>query len=88
MTLEDDGLYTCIAVNDMGSASSAASLRVLGKLQRCAGVPIFQGPQVQSFSLHLNPGPSKGELQQQPTVWDVPGWVTSHEVKAGAQRGL
>ncbi|KAG8512622.1 LOW QUALITY PROTEIN: Triple functional domain protein [Galemys pyrenaicus] len=30
VTTEDDGIYTCIAVNDMGSASSAASLRVLG----------------------------------------------------------
>ena len=32
VTTEDDGTYTCIAVNDMGSASSSASLRVLGKL--------------------------------------------------------
>lgn len=31
VTTEDDGIYTCIAVNDMGSASSSASLRVLGK---------------------------------------------------------
>ncbi|KAJ1070286.1 hypothetical protein K5549_006834 [Capra hircus] len=30
VTTEDDGIYTCIAVNDMGSASSSASLRVLG----------------------------------------------------------
>lgn len=34
VTTEDDGIYTCIAVNDMGSASSSASLRVLGKLPR------------------------------------------------------
>jgi hypothetical protein len=31
VTTEDDGIYTCIAVNDMGSALSSASLRVLGK---------------------------------------------------------
>lgn len=31
VSTEDDGIYTCIAVNDMGSASSSASLRVLGK---------------------------------------------------------
>ncbi|KAF6127929.1 trio Rho guanine nucleotide exchange factor [Phyllostomus discolor] len=30
VTTEDDGIYTCIAVNDMGSASCSASLRVLG----------------------------------------------------------
>ncbi|KAM9102616.1 triple functional domain protein isoform 5-T5 [Sarcophilus harrisii] len=30
VTTEDDGIYTCIAVNDMGSVSSSASLRVLG----------------------------------------------------------
>ncbi|EDL08894.1 mCG120315 [Mus musculus] len=30
VSTEDDGIYTCIAVNDMGSASSSASLRVLG----------------------------------------------------------
>ncbi|KAJ6661403.1 hypothetical protein lerEdw1_015032 [Lerista edwardsae] len=29
-TTEDDGIYTCIAANDMGSVSSSASLRVLG----------------------------------------------------------
>lgn len=31
VTAEDDGIYTCIAANDMGSVSSSASLRVLGR---------------------------------------------------------
>ncbi|NWI48837.1 KALRN protein, partial [Calyptomena viridis] len=31
VTAQDDGVYTCIAANDMGSVSSSASLRVLGK---------------------------------------------------------
>uniref|UniRef100_A0A8B9J2J9 non-specific serine/threonine protein kinase n=1 Tax=Amazona collaria TaxID=241587 RepID=A0A8B9J2J9_9PSIT len=31
VTAEDDGTYTCIAANDMGSVSSSASLRVLGR---------------------------------------------------------
>ncbi|KFQ41084.1 Triple functional domain protein [Mesitornis unicolor] len=30
VTAEDDGIYTCIAANDMGSVSSSTSLRVLG----------------------------------------------------------
>lgn len=30
VTTEDDGIYTCIAANDMGSISTSASLRVLG----------------------------------------------------------
>lgn len=30
VTSEDDGMYTCIATNDMGSVTSSASLRVLG----------------------------------------------------------
>uniref|UniRef100_A0A674IZG0 non-specific serine/threonine protein kinase n=1 Tax=Terrapene triunguis TaxID=2587831 RepID=A0A674IZG0_9SAUR len=30
VTTDDDGIYTCIAANDMGSVSSSASLRVLG----------------------------------------------------------
>ncbi|XP_053323318.1 triple functional domain protein isoform X2 [Spea bombifrons] len=30
VTTEDDGIYTCIAANDMGSVSSSACLRVLG----------------------------------------------------------
>lgn len=45
VTTEDDGIYTCIAVNDMGSASASASLRVLGEHQ-------FRGPQAQSPSAH------------------------------------
>uniref|UniRef100_A0A8C2IWH3 non-specific serine/threonine protein kinase n=1 Tax=Cyprinus carpio TaxID=7962 RepID=A0A8C2IWH3_CYPCA len=31
VTSEDDGMYTCIATNDIGSVTSSASLRVLGK---------------------------------------------------------
>uniref|UniRef100_A0A8C3SSC7 non-specific serine/threonine protein kinase n=1 Tax=Chelydra serpentina TaxID=8475 RepID=A0A8C3SSC7_CHESE len=30
VTTDDDGIYTCIAANDMGSVSSSASLRALG----------------------------------------------------------
>ncbi|XP_073677543.1 triple functional domain protein [Garra rufa] len=30
VTSEDDGMYTCIATNDIGSVTSSASLRVLG----------------------------------------------------------
>ncbi|KAM4706382.1 triple functional domain protein [Rhinophrynus dorsalis] len=30
VTTEDDGVYTCIAANDMGTVSSSSSLRVLG----------------------------------------------------------
>ncbi|XP_051527164.1 triple functional domain protein-like isoform X4 [Myxocyprinus asiaticus] len=30
VTSEDDGMYTCIALNDVGSVTSSASLRVLG----------------------------------------------------------
>lgn len=37
VTTDDDGIYTCIAVNDMGSASCSASLRVLGEPHPWAG---------------------------------------------------
>ncbi|NXH22297.1 KALRN protein, partial [Bucco capensis] len=33
VTAEDDGIYTCIAANDMGSVSSSTSLRVLEKVE-------------------------------------------------------
>uniref|UniRef100_A0A8V5G0C2 non-specific serine/threonine protein kinase n=1 Tax=Melopsittacus undulatus TaxID=13146 RepID=A0A8V5G0C2_MELUD len=41
VTAEDDGIYTCIAANDMGSVSSSASLRVLGRHQTEHEVQIF-----------------------------------------------
>uniref|UniRef100_A0A8C9VXI4 non-specific serine/threonine protein kinase n=1 Tax=Scleropages formosus TaxID=113540 RepID=A0A8C9VXI4_SCLFO len=39
---EDDGTYTCIATNDMGTASTSATLRVLGKC--------FEQGQCQTFN--------------------------------------
>lgn len=57
VTTEDDGIYTCIAVNDMGSASASASLRVLGERR-------FQGPQAQSPSSHCDSQSLVGPLSE------------------------
>uniref|UniRef100_A0A8D2KT44 non-specific serine/threonine protein kinase n=1 Tax=Varanus komodoensis TaxID=61221 RepID=A0A8D2KT44_VARKO len=47
VTTEDDGIYTCIAANDMGSVSSSASLRI--RMHSAPGIPDanfppFSGP--------------------------------------------
>ncbi|KAG8442620.1 hypothetical protein GDO86_011416 [Hymenochirus boettgeri] len=39
VTMEDDGVYTCIATNDFGSVSSSSSLRVLGPV--CDGLRVI-----------------------------------------------
>ncbi|CAH2283569.1 triple functional domain isoform X1 [Pelobates cultripes] len=39
VTTDDDGIYTCIAANDMGSVSSSACLRVLGAV--CDGMRVI-----------------------------------------------
>lgn len=50
VTTEDDGIYTCIAVNEMGSALSSASLRVLGKPHPWLVAHFFQESQSQNAS--------------------------------------
>uniref|UniRef100_A0A665THM0 non-specific serine/threonine protein kinase n=1 Tax=Echeneis naucrates TaxID=173247 RepID=A0A665THM0_ECHNA len=37
---EDDGIYTCVATNDLGSITSSASLRVLGKTVSTDGIRV------------------------------------------------
>lgn len=49
VTAEDDGIYTCIAANDMGSVSSSTSLRVLG---RPASLPFFNQVTVEVSGTH------------------------------------
>uniref|UniRef100_A0A674IWM8 non-specific serine/threonine protein kinase n=1 Tax=Terrapene triunguis TaxID=2587831 RepID=A0A674IWM8_9SAUR len=41
VTTDDDGIYTCIAANDMGSVSSSASLRVLGGFISYDGIMVI-----------------------------------------------
>ncbi|NWX70823.1 KALRN protein, partial [Alca torda] len=51
VTAEDDGIYTCIAANDMGSVSSSASLRVLGR-------PVSSVPYCQHIGVVVIPSTS------------------------------
>uniref|UniRef100_A0A672T5H2 non-specific serine/threonine protein kinase n=1 Tax=Sinocyclocheilus grahami TaxID=75366 RepID=A0A672T5H2_SINGR len=46
VTSEDDGMYTCIATNDIGSVTSSASLRVLGKID---GIRVMWKDNFESF---------------------------------------
>lgn len=39
VSIEDDGMYTCTAANDLGTVSTSASLRVLGERHYPAKTP-------------------------------------------------
>ena len=77
VTTEDDGIYTCIAVNDMGSASSSASLRVLGKLHPKPH-PHSLWPEVHDKSL--------GGCKEQTSLWG--SWARDREAGKPQSKGL
>ncbi|NXW43898.1 KALRN protein, partial [Nyctiprogne leucopyga] len=54
VTAEDDGIYTCIAANDMGSVSSSASLRVLVQKPKTVIWPESESQKSCRLNYHLS----------------------------------